>query len=643
MRIVVTSFARLDQSAKKQLVLTMVKDGALDVLSGVREHVSDAWFTYLVTSSADTMEIFENYDASILIELAQVSDFLPSLCNAYIEHVLTIHQAPEMIYEIHTAFHILVTHWERERHSDEAILEMKPPLVRLLHWMYYDAPRAFAALSLQHQKEFEERCTLKGFESRLATFCQNQHVVGAHAWSMLLCPEWIYVSQFSEIRVQLVEPSDIENEEGRFKGLDTYSFGPNCYEQVCMDKLSNLKPELRRLAVSPGSVRGQVKFKPEKEAAQSKTSAGMSLAAVHVVQLLSHGTGDWRLVTRVMHARYKDFFLVKVSVMRTIMPEVARVFRSSFMHEDPIKDGNITLCTEWYSYLLLLGDTDFRLKNTTYVQALIRVWRLAHRRANPTHLFAFQALFEACFKPNTTLQVEFVMFLLWGILDQCAMDGRESMVQSCMKALTLWAQSDSESASHASRFKIPVVSEKYKSSILVNAVPNLVPFLPTLIDWAEWPTLHLLGCIIELMDEWDNLTTCMGISAQHILNIVQLLFTRMPTLPETVCNVPFPKYLFDRVPQVLLLALDKEHEWDKDVLCSQVLVKCNAQNRVHVEIAEKLMLPPLQLLPDKDAPGWLSWLNEKLYAPGGAGFLAIQSQHPEMNQDTESTNKRQRT
>ena len=215
------------------------------------------------------------------------------------------------------------------------------------------------------------------------------------------------------------------------------------------------------------------------------------------------------------------------------------------------------------------------------------------------------------------------------------------MALLCMDVLTKWANSNAESASCAPRFKIPAVS-KQETSILVDAVPNLVHFLPSLIDWAEWPTLELLACIIELMNQWDELTTRMGVAATEVLNVVQLLLKRMPTLPETVCDVPFPKYLFDRVPQVLLLVLDKQHEWDKEILSSQVLLKCDAQNRVHVEIAEKLMLPPFQLLPGDDAPGWLSWLNEKLYAPGGAGFLAIQSQHPEMKQETENGNKRQR-
>jgi hypothetical protein len=312
---------------------------------------------------------------------------------------------------------------------------------------------------------------------------------------------------------------------------------------------------------------------------------------------------------------------------------------------------------------------DEKLQYASSNAPIVFVWKLVAVDDGHLPTTDFASFFKSCF-PTALIErgfdSEFVLQQLWRILRLVVRFNLHVIADACMDTLTEWARKSNDlrlftrRSTECDNFCFPT-SDTF--GILTIAIDGSFEMIPKLLDWIEWTDCELLDAFerivlnhaLTLPLDSNRAFRCKTLHAlrhgqvdleEHLGDVhfvLEKLFTRIETLPEKMSEVFLPVYLLGNTPRILLLALQREHEWSNDVLSSQVLNACDASNRVHVEIAEKLMLPPLQLLPDKDAPGWLSWLNEKLYAPGGAGFLAIQSQHPEMNQDTETTDKRQRT
>lgn len=372
-----------------------------------------------------------------------------------------------------------------------------------------------------------------------------------------------------------------------------------------------------------------------------------------------------------------------------VIRETIRSFYDCFANKHNVhNEGHCRLARNWYLSLLCKTSASNASSRAQMLEGpLVKVWKVAANRICHDTAF-FGPFFKSCFPTGyfeTYFDSAFVIDVLWTILLYVVQNNLGPIADACMNMLTEWARKNNDVGLFTRRSKSNDHFDTFPC-ILSAAIENSFEMIPKLLHWIEWPDRNLVDAFEDvvldppLTLDSNRAFRCKTLDAlrhgqvgldafrcktSHALRhgqvgleehlqadqcnrpddiqfVLEQLFTRMETLPEEMSGVFLPVYLLNNTPRILLLALQREHGWSNDVLSLQVLNECDASNRTHVEIAEVLMLPPLQLLPSDDSPGWLGWLNEKLYAPGGAGFLAMQSQHPEMKQETEHVTKKQR-
>ena len=649
-----TMVSAADEEMQKQVLLEAITSGAVQVACELSKHMRDSWFLQLVKDKESAKSTFCNWDLSHLA-ISIGMQRLPSISCAYIKHVMAPLPRPIVsIAMLHQSLEHLISTW----HTSGARLDDNQirgtPLMVLLRWMFHTGPQQYMESSSDRREAMQERFRVVHPKKQMvACLMTSQKEDTAHdsPWSLQLAPTLAIVRRADDVKLPEVG-------HGRTSAVHCSPVGPPAYVQARINHL-----EFEGSNRSPASIANQVAIQP------FGSNSIVHHRVVPMVQLLSHGTRDARVV-KAVHDRLK-------SLQREVggnqdaaigfddassVVELRRSFADLANHGVFLRCSNINrmvdLAIYWWQHLwdrYWVSDVAFDGKQhdtfdcyrlgsgctrSDLLGVLIHVWTyhgVVKDGPSTDRMKTFLLAKMSSSKQVTANANNVRIMTLCRILEFGLDDGNSALAQVALDAL----------ATHDLNSWIEIMGMMKKEFY-----PGVLPpedFERRVLCTCVHKCPGMFKSVLGLHVQWSNQTKvqalCMGIF-RDIPDAVSLLLDELPdgSMPKSVpryLKSHFEKeaeeiemgdllpWLMEGYPAYLTSVLEKGGEWcTKDF--EELLRQCDPNKADTIAVAEWLMMPPRSLKPLPDKP-WLQWLNDRLYAPGGPGYAMIASRHLDMD------------
>tara|TARA_B110001452_G_scaffold267100_2_gene275759 strand:+ start:2507 stop:4540 length:2034 start_codon:yes stop_codon:yes gene_type:complete len=623
-----------EPSVRRQLVLDALTAGGLHAALEMIKEMDDGMFHDLVEDAEYAKEVFQNWDMKDVHNAASLTR-VPSIFCGWAKHTLFGETLPRFSLrestELHRILFQLVCLWPTnsgERVPDAGV--SKTPLMLLLRWLFTSHTR----LMKPEQEEFLEvrqrivhpsKQKVEYVASLEATLAQTRS-----AWSLTAAPSIAIVPRHEDLEVP---------KSGRMPTASVRCWAHRAPEQ--------LQAKINSAEHVKGFTAAHL---------YNQCDMGDGSRSVATIQLISHGTRDHRVVEQLCHWMRAVTGLPLGFTDR----HCAKAMRSAFEDVDNHRYlacraslGQLEkLADYWYMAVLTRLMTRPAVDDTFYnanglgsgcfkedlAKCLVDVWDgvISDSRRSEE----MSALFRRAHRipaRATAANVGDVARLLYGILRSGVANCNAALLELCIE--TVWC-ADKETREQGARDSVLELMET-SHRVVEGKKPQ-----PSLLCWcvSKCPVafVELLGLgFFDKDARAQALCKAMDLEVDELVTVLveSLGPGELPTaLPrytkecwaegEGVARRPFLAWTMENAPRYLPALLDRADQ-PREVY-QALLHMCDPNKADTIPVAEWLMLPPVSLPPLEDRP-WLVWLNQRLYAPSGAGFQRVQADHPDLD------------
>lgn len=632
-----------EPGVRRQLVLDALTCGSLHAAAEIVKEMDDAVFHLLIKDAEYAKTVFENWDMKDVRNAATLTR-VPSIFCGWVKHRLFGRSWMQVMLslrestELHKILFQLVCQWPASSAEKIADAEVsKTPLVLLLKWMF----TSHAQLTKPEQDEFLEirRRIVHPGKQKVEYVASLESkfplALGRAAWSLLAAPSIAMVPRHEDVEVP------------RAGRLPTASVRCSAHRA----------PEQMQAKINHAEhIKG---FTAAHLYNQFDLGDGCH-RSVPMIQLISHGTRDHRVVAQLCH------WMRAVTGLPLGFTDkhASRALRAAFEDVDNHRYvapraslGQLEkLADYWYMAVLTRVMTRPAVDDTFYdanglgsgclkeelAKCLVDVWDSVISDSRRSE--EMSALFRRAHRvpaKATAANVGDVARLLYGILRSAVANCNAALLELCIE--TVWCVEKETKEQGARDSALDFIKTFHR--IIEGKKPQ-----PSILCWcvSKCPTtfLKLLGLgIFDRDARAQALCKAMDLEVDELVTALVESFGagELPTaLPKYTkeCHAaassaaePPPRELFlvwtmKNAPRYLPSLLDRADQ-PREVYQS-LLRLCDPNKADTIPVAEWLMLPPVALPPLEDRP-WLAWLNQRLYAPDGVGFQRVQADHPDMD------------
>ena len=653
---------------QKQMLLEAISAGAMHAAQELSKKMEDSWFASFVDKTV-AKEAFQNWDVTHLCVATGIHR-LPILPCSYIKHVLQpIPRSLKQIVFLHRALHFLVSSWHLHCIKLDDSKIRATPLYALLRWLFKTAPTEWMAVDREERsKRLAERLELRHPKKQLVEYISNADLpceVKDSVWSMQLAPTYAIVEDAAFVNVP---------KTGR---VSTIPFIGNALGHLSSNVCSKIQHlEQLNATLSAASVYEQVSLRSN---IQGSTQFDPEpIKAVPILQLISHGTRDVRLVRSVvgwmdaMTATSDPILKASATASRLGFPDLwcVREMQRSFvdvtnhtaLRHRATQQQLQELASYWYSSIWNRVNRCHDPDDPSYANSrsgsgmtwfdlqekLIGVWSergvITDLSASSETANAFKELFKKSHAyPNKYTEADVLPFhivILWRIIRNGIEDSNPALIDLGIETIKTYTPASQPYplfhfliTSYEKRQMEEQDANKKKASILCTCVRTCPCSVHALLnfykDWTNEARAQAL-CMSIFMDSDELVEMLLDTFTSGSMPLLLPRFLKSQFEEALKDKMPgFLPWIMETAPQHLPAILEKGGEWGRKEY-EDLLRKCDPNKTETIQVAEWLMMPPRSLDPLPDKP-WLKWLNERLYAPGGPAFAVLSGQHADMD------------